>query len=370
MTLRETTRLRLLRLASRTPSILQCSAGAAAAWLVAKDVLGHPRPFFAPVAVVVCIGVAMGRRVRRMLEMVVGVSLGVGVGDLLIARIGSGAWQLGLVVALAMACAVLLDSGAVIALQAGSSAVLVATLLPPSGTGGSARMLDALVGGVIGIAAVALFPIDPLALVHRHGRVVLEELAEALEGAAEAIAAGDIPLAADSLEKARGSQKAVEQLHSALQTGREIALVSPLRWHTRGRLARYQAAATPIDHALRNIRVLLRRTLAALRDREPMPPELPGRLHGLAETARLLRDELAEGVEPVQARRSALAVADGVRTSLAAGSGFSTNVITAQLRSITVDLLVAAGTDRETATAALPPSAADPSGIGLDDGPG
>ncbi|MET8139246.1 FUSC family protein [Sphaerisporangium sp. NPDC005288] len=355
MTVGPTVRRRLRRLAARTPSILQCSVAAAVAWIVAKDLLGHPAPFFAPVAVVVCIGVSMGRRVRRMLEMVVGVSLGVGVGDLLVAWIGSGPWQIALVVALAMACAVLLDSGPVIALQAGSSAVLVATLLPPSGSGGTARMLDALVGGVVGIAAVGLFPIDPLALAHRHGRVVLNELAEALEGAAEAIAAADLPLAADSLEKARGSHRAVEQLASALQTGREIALLSPLRWRSRSRLARYQAAAAPIDLALRNTRVMLRRTLAALRDREPMPGALPERLHSLAEVVRLLRDELAEGVEPVRARRAALAVADGVRASGEEAAGFSTRVVTAQLRSITVDLLMATGTDRETATAAMPP---------------
>ncbi|WP_214408458.1 FUSC family protein [Sphaerisporangium fuscum] len=357
MTLGETVRRRLRRLASMTPTILQCSAASAVAWMVAKDLLHHPRPFFAPIAVIICIGVALGQRLRRMAEMVVGVSVGVGVGDLLISRIGSGPWQIGLAVALAMGSAVLLDSGSVIALQAGSSAVLVATLLPPSGSGGTARMLDALIGGVVGIATVALLPADPLAIAHRHGRIVLEELAEALEGAAEAIAARDLPLAADTLEKARGSQKAVDDLRAALRTGREIALISPLRWRSRSGLARYQAAGTPIDHALRNIRVLLRRTLSALRDGEPMPPGLSDRLHSLAETARLLRDELAAGAEPVQARRAALAVADGVRTSEIHGGGFSAGVVAAQLRSITVDLLVATGTDRDTATAALPPAA-------------
>lgn len=353
MPLEETVRRRTRRLASMAPTILQCSVGAGLAWVVAKDLLGHPRPFFAPIAVVICIGVALGQRVRRMVEMVAGVSVGIGVGDLLISQIGSGPWQIAVAVALAMASAVLLDSGSIIALQAGSSAVLVATLLPPTGSGGTARMVDALAGGVIGIATVALLPADPIALVHRHGSVVLDELAEALEGAAEAIAGHDIPLAADSLEKVRGSQRAVEALHAALQAGREIALLSPLRWRARSRIARYQTASTPIDLALRNTRVLLRRTLAAIRDTEPMSRELPGRLHSLAETARLLRDELADGVEPVRARRSALAVAEDVHTSPDGETGFSTRVIAAQLRSITVDLLTATGMDRETATAAL-----------------
>jgi Fusaric acid resistance protein-like len=70
---------------------------------------GHPRPFFAPIAAVVSLNGA--RRLRRAVELVVGVSVGVGVGDLLIAAIGSGAWQISLVVALAMAAAVWLDGG-------------------------------------------------------------------------------------------------------------------------------------------------------------------------------------------------------------------------------------------------------------------
>ncbi|MDH2428045.1 FUSC family protein [Sphaerisporangium sp. TRM90804] len=356
MTFRDSMGGRLRRLATMAPSILQCAAAAALAWVVAKDLLHHPRPFFAPIAVVICIGVALGRRVRRMAEMVAGVSVGVGVGDLLVLRIGSGPLQLALVVALAMAAAVLLDSGQVIVLQAGSSAVLVATLLPPTGSGGLDRMVDALTGGVIGIAAVALLPANPIALAHRHARVVLDELADALEGAAEAIAAQDITLAADALDKVRGSQKAVEDLRAALLAGREIAVLSPLRWNARARLRRYQAAATPVDHALRNTRVLLRRTLAAMRDREPMRHDLPARLRGLADTARLLRDELGAGAEPVRARQAAFAVAEEIRGVLDPDDGFSTHVITAQLRSIAVDLLVATGTDRQTATAALPPS--------------
>lgn len=46
-----------------------------------------------------------------MVELVVGVSLGVLVGDLLISRIGSGPWQVTVVVALAMAIAVFTDGG-------------------------------------------------------------------------------------------------------------------------------------------------------------------------------------------------------------------------------------------------------------------
>ncbi|MEU7899193.1 FUSC family protein [Nonomuraea sp. NPDC049152] len=344
---------RMDRLALMAPSIAQCALAAAVAWLAAKDLLGHARPFFAPIAVVLCIGVGLGARLRRVAELVVGVGLGVGVGDLLISQIGSGPWQVALVVALAMGVAVLLDSGSLIVLQAGSSAVLVATLLPPSGTGGLDRMVDALLGGVLGIAAVALMPADTAAIAHRHATAALDALAEALEDTAEALEKSDPELAAAALEEARGTQKAVEQFAEALQTSKEIIAISPLRRRRRRELLlRYETALTPVDHALRNTRVLARRALVAVDQGAPVPPWLPGALHDLSAAVLLLRDELPSRREPEGARSAILAVAAALPGDR---EGFAAGVLVAQLRSIVVDLLQATGASREEAAAALPP---------------
>lgn len=351
-------RARLRRLLFMTPTIAQCAVASMIAWIVAKDLLGHPRPFFAPIAVVICIGIGLGQRLRRLGELVVGVSVGVGVGDLLISQIGSGPWQIAVVVALAMSAAVFLDSGPVIALQAGSSAVLVATLLPPTGAGGVNRMIDTLVGGALGIIAVALLPANPAAIAHQHASVVLNALATALEGTAEAVDALDPDRAAEVLEEARGTQTAIENFRAALKTGQEIATISPLRRRQRRELARYETASVPVDHALRNTRVLARRTIAALSRAEATPPALSRSLRALAAATSLLRDELAAGHEPSEARTAILDVADHLGDDLgdesADRSGFSSDVMTAQLRSIIVDLLRATGADRETAIAALP----------------
>ncbi|MFE3448893.1 FUSC family protein [Nonomuraea sp. NPDC059194] len=346
---------RMDRLALMAPSIAQCALAAALAWLVAKDVLGHPRPFFAPIAVVICIGVGLGARLRRVAELVVGVGLGVGVGDLLVSQIGSGPWQIALVVALAMVVAVLLDSGSLIVTQAASSAVLVATLLPPSGTGGLDRMVDALLGGVLGIAAVALMPASTTGIAHRHAAAALEALAAALHDTAEAVEKSDPELAAAALEEARGTQKTIEQFAEALQTSREIITISPLlRGRRRELLLRYETAATPVDHALRNARVLARRALVALDQGAPVPSWLPGALRDLSAAVVLLRDELPSRHEPERARAAILAVA---AAQAGVGEGFAAGVLVAQLRSITVDLLQATGVSREDAVAALPPLA-------------
>jgi uncharacterized membrane protein YgaE (UPF0421/DUF939 family) len=349
-------RVRLRRLLFMAPSIAQCSLGSAVAWVVARDLLGHQRPFFAPIAVVICVGITLGQRLRRLAELVVGVGLGIGVGDLLISRIGSGPWQIALVVAMAMAVAVLVDKGAVIAVQAGSSAVLVATLLPPSGTAGLDRMVDALVGGALGIVAIALLPANPAAIADRHASAVLEALATALEGTADAIEQSDLRRAEDALAKARGTQKAVEEFGEALKTGREIMIISPLRWRRRQQLLRYETARAPIDHALRNMRVLVRRTSVALRAGESVPSALPRTLRSLSHATLLLRDELAAGREPLTTRDAVLRIADELSSLPGGRSGFSADVMTAQLRSIIVDLLRATGSGGDSAIAALPRS--------------
>src|SRR5690606_27764075 len=185
--LRDDLQARWRRLLFMLPTVLQSAVAAALAWTVAKDLLGHPRPFFAPIAAVICVGVALGRRLRRLFELVVGVSVGIGVGDLLVLDSGSCSLQIALVVALAMSIAVLPDCGTLLSLQAGTSAVLVATLLPPTATGGLERMVDALVGGGLGIAAIALLPASPATLVYRHASRVLDALAAVLQRTAQAI---------------------------------------------------------------------------------------------------------------------------------------------------------------------------------------
>lgn len=336
------------------PSVGQCAVGAALAWVVAKDLLDHDRPFFAPIAVIICVGVGLGQRLRRVVELVVGVSLGVGVADLLISWIGSGPWQIALVVGLAMSAAAFLNSGTLFVAQAGSSAVLVATLLPPDGTGGFDRMIDALTGGLIGIAAVALLPASPFAIAAKHASGVLDALSTVLEQAAEAIEKGDVDLAAEALEEARGTQAVVEEFGEALQTSKEITMISPLHWHRRARLARYETAAEPVDHALRNARVLARRTLLALGESTPPPASLAESLREVSEAALLLQLELGAGREPVLARQALLAVAARQRPERL-GHSFSTDVIVAQVRSIVVDLLQATGLDHDESAAALPP---------------
>lgn len=335
--------------------IVQSALSAGLAWLVATLLIGHQHPFFAPIAAVVCLGVSLGQRLRRVGELVVGVSVGVGVGDALISWIGSGPWQIALVVGLAMSAAVLLDGGSVIALQAGSSAVLVATLLPPSQGGGFDRMIDALTGGLVGLAVAALLPANPVTVAQRQAKALTNTLSAALRNIAEAIVEKDSVKAAGVLAELRTSQTAIDEYKSALQTGVEIARIAPIRWRSKDELARYQAVAGPVDYAIRNTRVLARRAMAALKAEEEIPEGVPEVLKDYADAVDCLKGELEKGKEPKGTREAIRNAARHLTARRLGGDGFSSKVVLAQIRSVAVDLLQATGLNRAEAMEALPP---------------
>jgi uncharacterized membrane protein YgaE (UPF0421/DUF939 family) len=345
-------RAALRRVRGAALPIVQSGLAAGLAWLVATDVIGHRTPFFAPIAAVVSLGVSLGQRLRRAVELVAGVSVGVGVGDVLISRIGTGAWQLTLIVVLALTVATLLDGGGVIAMQSASSAVLVATLSP---AGGATRAIDALVGGAVGLAVAALLPADPVRAARLAADRLLAELAGTLSDVADAVRTADVAACAAALSRARAMQPRTDGLRTAVRVGEEITAMAPLRRGRRARLDRFAAIATPLDHAVRNVRVLARRALAALRGHEPVDDVLPRVLDELAGAVRLLRTELLAGSVPRRARAALLTVGGSLGAALAGESGFSGRVVVAQLRSTVVDLLLACGVSRQDGLAALPP---------------
>jgi uncharacterized membrane protein YgaE (UPF0421/DUF939 family) len=352
--LRAQLRARGRRVALSALPIVQCAVAAGLAWFVASDLVGHARPFFAPIAAVISLGLALGSRLRRVAELVVGVSVGVLVGDLLISQIGSGAWQIAVVVALAMALAVFTDGATLLVAQAGSSAVLVATLLPPGDVGGLDRCVDALIGGVVGVAVAALIPTDPVRPVQRESRALLDELAGVLARTGDALRERDPALAAAALERARSSQPLIDELRGALRGGHEVTTVAPMYRRRRLQLGRYAELAERADYAMRNARVLARRTYQALLDDEPAAPELADALAELAAAVGTLTAELSREGDRERAREPVL---DVVRHAVVLSEewvpGPSEQVIVAQLRSIALDLLQATGLTRTEALAAM-----------------
>jgi hypothetical protein len=322
--------------------IAQATLAAGAAWLIARHVLGHPQPYFAPIAAVISVGASHLARGRRTIEMVVGVALGIAIGDLLIAGIGVGVLQLMLVVALAMSAAVLLGGGPLLVTQAAFSAVLVATVEPPTHGIYWGRFTDALVGGALGLLVTALVPVDPVALARRAVAPLLEELAATIEDVAAALAGQDHSAAVRALQRARRIDERQGAFHAAVLAGGETIRLAPQRWGARGELATYADADPALDLAGRNVRVLARGTLRAIELGEHVPPELVLALGDLADAVRALEAALGHTErEDVRAtaREAALRAAARATLALEHAGNLSVSVLVGQVRATATDLL-------------------------------
>ncbi|MFE3191177.1 aromatic acid exporter family protein [Nocardia sp. NPDC059240] len=352
------------RVRSSIMPISQCAIGAGVAWFIAHQVIGHERPFFAPMAAMISIGVSFGARLRRSIELIVGVAVGIGVGDLFVSQVGTGTWQIVLLVVIAMCAAVFLDGGPVITMQAASSAVLVATLYPPGQGGAALRMIDALVGGLVGIVVVAAIPLHPVRRAREQAAGILEVMGTALTECADGLLEHDSDKIKQALEAARGTQSAIDSLRNTLEGSREIIRISPLYWNSRARLQRLREAADPLDNAIRNTRVLLRRALTSVRDDEVLNPGLIIEVEKLGQAVDVVRRMMLadpdEKPDPAEATRVLRSVGKGATKNLVDGAGLSAHVVFAQLRSIVVDLMQVCGMRRLSAMALLPPTVPHP----------
>nr|MDT0660258.1 FUSC family protein [Micromonospora sp. DSM 115978] len=336
----------------RISLILAMQAGVAAglSWFIAYEVLGNPEPVFAPIAAVGTLASSVGQRLRRTVELVFGVALGIAVGDLLILAIGTGPWQLGLIVLLSIIVAVFLGAGPGGVTQAAATAVLITSLSPHVEDLEFPRVVDALVGGTVGLlVALLLLPLNPLRIVERAARPALDALADELTATSEALRDRDSGRAQAALDRLRVIEEHMSELEEALEGGRETVTLAPVRWHRRNELTQYVEGSTYINHAVHNSGALVRRAVTLLEDEEPLPKPLPKAVSLLGEAIRLLRNELAAGTEPEGARERALRAVSEAGKAYDEGVGFSGSVVVAQVRTTASDLIRATGIGRTEA---------------------
>ena len=351
---RVSVRTRVERLRSAWRSILQAGVAAGLAWIVATELLGHERPFFAPVSAIIILGLTVSERGRRAGEVAIGVALGIAVGDLLVLGIGVGAAQLALVVMLATSLAIFLGSGQMLATQAAVSAALVATLQPPTDGVTFARFLDALAGGGIALLVNAvLLPADPVAMLRTAARPVLDELAGTLDDIAVAMLNRDRELAERALRRARTIDEPSVRFFDAVGVSRETITYAPSRRRSRRRVEDYAAAAAQIDLAVRNVRVLARGTIRGVRLQENVPPEVADALRLLAQAVRAFGDAIDHPERVERVREPALRAAALATQVLEDTANLSVSVIVGQIRSTATDLLTGTGLDTDRAAEAV-----------------
>jgi uncharacterized membrane protein YgaE (UPF0421/DUF939 family) len=349
---RTSLRVRLARWRSKRWQIVQCAVAAAVAWFIAKHVLGHATPVFAPIAAVASLGTSYGQRLRRVAEVSLGVSLGVLVGDLLVAWLGQGAWQLGLIVALAFSVAILLDTGVMFQNQAAIQSIFVTAMLP-GGNGIWTRWTEALVGGAVALLAATAVPAAPLRKPREQAAVVVRKISTLLRAAAEVMREADAVHGMAVLAEARSTDPLVRELQAAADEGMSVVASSPFRLRHREQVRAIGDLVEPLDRALRSTRVLVRQAAVAAYRGQPVPEEYVDLALRLAEATDRIAEEL-------RANRMAIAVRpELLDIGQASGQVPRSGIINAegvllQVRSVIVDLLQLTGMGQYEATDALP----------------
>ncbi len=349
---RNSARRRLERWRSRAFFIIQCAISAALAWWLANRVLGHPMPFFAPVASIICLGFTFGNRLRRGIEVSIGVAVGVLIGDLFVTYFGSGPWQIGVVIVLAMSVATLLGAGQLLIIQGGvQSAIIIGLTATPAE--GLSRWLDAVVGCAVALAAATIVPLAPLRKPRVLAAQVLTDMAATLEAAELALRRNDSEAADAVLEQARDGESNLAALDEAAAEGMAVVRYSPFRRRHLPAVQAYSELYQPLDRANRNLRVLVRRSAVAIWRHEEVPHTYLVLMSSLAEIIRAMAAQLMERHLPTESQDQLVALAESSSHAKLLDS-MSGVVILAQLRSMMADLLQLTGMDYAEARSAMP----------------
>jgi uncharacterized membrane protein YgaE (UPF0421/DUF939 family) len=352
--------IRQRRLRSGLRSVLQTAVSAALAWYLAKLVWGHPAPLFAAIAAIVVSSTSLGQQRRVAVELAVGVAVGIFIADLLVRGIGTGGWQIAVLIVLAMGTALFVGGGPVLVTEAGVSAILLATVQVSHGVSAD-RFLDALMGGAVSLLVNAvLFPVDPITMVARASQPVFLDLGAALDATARGLERGDGEEATAALARARGLDEEIDGLYEAIAVGRDTARLAPAHRRAHGQLRLYGDAVHQLDLAVRNTRVLARAASGYVRDGVRAPEAVVIAVRELAEAVRELAGQLEQPERASAARETAWRAARRA-TALLEGqhADLATNMLVGQVRATAVDLMRGAGMEPTAAERAVDENTAE-----------
>ncbi|MFC3499756.1 FUSC family protein [Micromonospora krabiensis] len=329
---------------------IQAGLAAGLAWTIADKIALDANPVFAPIAAVGTVAAAAGQRLRRTVELVVGVALGAAVADGLVVVIDRGAWQIAVIATATIVTAIAVFGRGSLITQAGGTAVLVASVAPAGTRVDAPQVFNAVLGGASALAVVLLLlPLNPLRIVERAVGPELDNLSHQLTVVGHALARRDSTAVGASLEELRTMGAQLAQLSDAVQGGVEVVRYSPQRFRWRSTLREYRVGAEHLERAVLGARGLARRAYSAISDQEPIPPALGLAVIDLGDAVRFLHSEFVRAREPYAARHHALRAAHQAGQAARDGLGLSGAVVMAQVRTIARDLLRATAVPRTDA---------------------
>ncbi|MBE3002249.1 FUSC family protein [Nocardiopsis sp. HNM0947] len=257
------------RLRENLALVLQCAFAATAAWVIAGGLIDDHSPFFAPIAAVIALNTVGGERGTNAVRMLLGVIIGIVVGELSIALTGGGYANMVVAVGVAMAIAVAVGAPRLVIAQAASGAIL--TLAVADGQVGLTRLTDALIGaGVALVMSQLLFPARPAARLRRIETEALHEIVRLLNATGRALKEDEDP-SLSTVDRLSALSRPMADLSRAQENSHRSVRWTTARWASPGPLA-YE------DEKVDRLIILSESCLALARTAAAMDPEERGRI--------------------------------------------------------------------------------------------
>jgi hypothetical protein len=327
--------------------LLQGTAAATIAWVIAKYALDHEEPFFAPVAAVIALNATLGERGLNAVRLLQGVGVGIVVGELTLAGLNDEPGSLALATFVAMAIAVALGGARITIAQAAVGAIL--TVAIGSADAGIQRLIDALVGAGVALTfSQLLFSPEPVRLLRRAESAALADMGRGLELTAAALEHDDDDLAEEALTTLRESRDRLVELGQTRRASTRVSRRSAVWRSQRAPVVQETENAGYLDLLGGSCLMLTRAALAAEgHDRRELARPVRGLAQaltalGLGPGDRVTRQDAADRVLEV-ARET---VASGLPTDPALAAIMA-------VRSVAADALMFAGVDPEQAVDAV-----------------
>ena len=319
--------------------LLQATAAATLAWLIATHVVRHHQPFFAPIAAMAAMNTTTGERGSNAFRLLLGVLIGIVVGETAIALFGGGYGRLALAVFTAMIIARRVDGARIMIAQAGASAIL--TVAMASGEAGTQRLGDAMIGGGVALLFTqVLFSPEPVGLLRRAEAATLREIARFLALAARSLDDQDETRMTEGvLGSSHDLRDRVVELHHMIIAARRVARHS-LYWRSRQEAAEREATdAQHLELLAGSLLMLVRSAMASdpagRRAVAPIvrelgevisalaaaPDDRGSRERGVARALDIARQVAGPTAPPLSARTAASLTASMVATDLIAFLG-------------------------------------------------
>ena len=338
---------------------------AVAAYAFAAIIFGHSEPYFAATSALISLGFGRDPHIRKALEVAIGVTLGILVGDTLQAVLGQGYWQGVIVVFVTIILARFIDSGVIFTTQMSIQAVLV-VLLPLPVEGPLSRSVDAVIGGVIAIAITMLMPVSFRKEAVAGMRELFTSITATLRELSSALEEQDSRSSWVALIEARGLQSKIDSVRAELSRADQTATYSPTQRSARQDLQEMSRTLEKTDLAVRSLRIIARRVITVIDEFDTKSPKgddlqrMSAWFSDAADAIGILGRSVAEPVAPGRHRslsvaRNALGAATTKLTPHNLGANtLHGEALVMMCRPMMVDFIEATGSDHHEASNYLP----------------